>query len=75
MYTCTWNYNIISNTAINLLQMYKEMSHKKTIELEKLKAELHLKQKRIEQLQHLEDKDHSKEVSKLILTTCTCIYM
>ena len=40
------------------------MSHKKTIELEQLKAELHLKQKRIEHLQHVEDKDHSKEVSK-----------
>ena len=40
------------------------MSHKKTIELEQLKAELHLKQKRIEHLQHVEDKDYSKEVSK-----------
>ena len=54
--------------------MYKEMSHKKTIELEQLKAELH---SRIEQSQHVEDKDHSKEVSKnkIDIDYSTCIYM
>ena len=47
------------------------MSRKKTIELEQLKAEFH---SRIEQSQHVEDKDHSEEVSKIKLT-CTCYHV